>query len=62
MWLLSRRLNGGREQCVYGLHTASIRNDAVVQIQSTGPFEINCVNPADDPRKKMDAGRMGRKP
>lgn len=44
------------------LHAASTRNGAVVQIQSTGPFEINYVNPADDPRKKMDAGRMGRKP
>jgi hypothetical protein len=34
------------------LHEASTRNGVVVQIQSTGPFEINYVNPADDPRKQ----------
>lgn len=40
------------------LHEASTRSGAVVQIQSTGPFEINYVNPADDPRKQ--AGRTSK--
>jgi len=44
------------------LHEASTRNGAIVQIQSTGPFEINYVNPADDPRKQKDAGKMDKKP
>ena len=33
------------------LHEASTRNGAVLQVQAMGPFEINYVNPADDPRK-----------
>ena len=33
-------------------HEASTRGGAVVEIHSTGPFEINYVNPADDPRKQ----------
>ena len=37
------------------LHAASTRNGAVVQIQSKGPFQINYVNPADDPRKQAKA-------
>ena len=37
------------------LHVASTRNGAVVQIQSKGPFQINYVNPADDPRKQPTA-------
>jgi hypothetical protein len=44
------------------LHEASTRNGVVVQIQSTGPFEINYVNPADDPRKQKDAGKAAKKP
>jgi quercetin dioxygenase-like cupin family protein len=34
------------------LHEAKTRGGAVVEIHSTGPFEINYVNPADDPRKQ----------
>lgn len=34
------------------LHEVTTRNGAVVQVQSTGPFQINYDNPADDPRKK----------
>lgn len=34
------------------LHEASTRNGAVLQIQSTGPFEVHYANPADDPRKQ----------
>jgi quercetin dioxygenase-like cupin family protein len=44
------------------LHEASTRNGVVVQIQSTGPFEINYVNPADDPRKQKDAAKPAKKP
>ena len=36
-------------------HEASTRGGAVVEIHSTGPFEINYVNPADDPRKQPKA-------
>ena len=31
-------------------HYAWSKTESVVQIHSTGPFEINYVNPADDPR------------
>ena len=31
-------------------HFAKIKTDAIVQIDSEGPFQINYVNPADDPR------------
>jgi len=31
-------------------HFVSITSDSVVQIDSEGPFQINYVNPADDPR------------
>lgn len=31
-------------------HMASSKGGAVVQIQSTGPFEINYIDPKDDPR------------
>ncbi len=34
------------------LHEARTRNGAVLQIQSTGPFEIHYVDPKDDPRKQ----------
>jgi quercetin dioxygenase-like cupin family protein len=32
-------------------HYAWAKGETVVQISGTGPFEINYVNPADDPRK-----------
>ena len=32
-------------------HYAFVTGDTVVQITSMGPFAINYVNPADDPRK-----------
>ena len=43
------------------LHEASTRNGVTVQIQSTGPFEIHYVNPADDPRKQMGADKKAGK-
>jgi quercetin dioxygenase-like cupin family protein len=33
-------------------HFASADDDTVVQLNSTGPWTLNYVNPADDPRKK----------
>ena len=36
-------------------HEASSKGGAVVQVQSTGPFQINYVDPKDDPRKPMPA-------
>lgn len=33
-------------------HYAASKGDAVVQVHGIGPFAINYVNPADDPRKK----------
>ena len=36
-------------------HMASSKGGAVVQIQSTGPFEINYIDPKDDPRKRAPA-------
>lgn len=35
-------------------HEASTRGGAVVQVQSTGPFQITYVDPKDDPRGAMD--------
>lgn len=34
------------------VHFARTRQPTVVQLSSTGPWTINYVNPADDPRKK----------
>ena len=34
------------------LHEASTRNGAVIQINSSGPFEINYADPKDDPRNR----------
>jgi quercetin dioxygenase-like cupin family protein len=34
-------------------HFAFATSDSVVQINSTGPFAINYVNPADDPSKSQ---------
>jgi quercetin dioxygenase-like cupin family protein len=38
-------------------HFARATEDTVVQLNSDGPWEINYVNPADDPRKAGSAGR-----
>lgn len=37
-------------------HEASSKSGAVVQVQSTGPFQINYIDPKNDPRKQMPAG------
>ena len=34
-------------------HVASTQAGAIVQVDSTGPFEINYVDPKDDPRNRM---------
>lgn len=36
-------------------HEATVQDDAVVQINAIGPFEITYVDPADDPRKAAPA-------
>jgi quercetin dioxygenase-like cupin family protein len=45
-------------------HEASSKGGAVVQVQSTGPFEITYVDTQDDPRKaaeyKAKAGKTGK--
>jgi len=33
-------------------HFAFAKTEAIIQVHGNGPFEINYVNPADDPRKK----------
>jgi hypothetical protein len=33
-------------------HFAWAKGETIVQVHGTGPFEINYVNAADDPRKK----------
>ena len=33
-------------------HYARAKGETIVQVYGTGPFELNYVNPADDPRKK----------
>lgn len=33
-------------------HYAHVQDETVVQLSSTGPWTINYVNPADDPRRK----------
>jgi hypothetical protein len=33
-------------------HFAMAKGEAIIQVHGVGPFEINYVNPADDPRKK----------
>jgi hypothetical protein len=35
-------------------HFGMTRGETILQLHGTGPFEINYVNPADDPRKKGD--------
>jgi quercetin dioxygenase-like cupin family protein len=35
-------------------HFAVIKGETVIQVHGTGPFELNYVSPADDPRKKAD--------
>jgi len=32
-------------------HFAAARGDTVIQLHGMGPFQINWVNPADDPNK-----------
>ena len=38
-------------------HYAVISQDAVVQINGTGPFDLNYVNPAEDPRKQVGSSQ-----
>jgi len=35
-------------------HFAIAQGETIVQVHSTGPFDITYVNPADDPRKKEE--------
>ncbi len=45
-------------------HEASSKDGAVVQVQAIGPFEINYIDPKDDPRndaaQKAKAGKTGK--
>lgn len=35
-----------------GRHYATVKGETIVQIHGTGPFDVNYINPADDPSKK----------
>ena len=35
-----------------GRHYAQAKGETIVQIHGTGPFDVNYINPADDPSKK----------
>jgi hypothetical protein len=37
-------------------HWGWMEGDTVVQVHGTGPFALNYVNPADDPRNAAPAG------
>jgi hypothetical protein len=36
-------------------HFAQSRTPTIVQVHGTGPFQVNFVNPSDDPRRKSAA-------
>ena len=38
-------------------HYAKANGETVVQIHGVGPWQVNYVNPADDPRNKKDDGK-----
>ena len=40
-------------------HAASTEGGAVLQIEGMGPFELNYVDPKDDPRKRTPAAAAG---
>jgi quercetin dioxygenase-like cupin family protein len=35
-------------------HFAMAKGETIIQVHGMGPFDVNYVNPADDPRKKED--------
>jgi quercetin dioxygenase-like cupin family protein len=38
-------------------HAAMAKDEVVLQLQGTGPFDIHYLNPADDPQKKAEAAK-----
>jgi quercetin dioxygenase-like cupin family protein len=42
-------------------HYAMAKGETVVQVHGVGPWSVNYVNPADDPGKKADAKKDGKK-
>jgi uncharacterized protein DUF4437 len=46
---------GGYSRMPKGMrHFVQAKGETILQIHGIGPFELNYVNPADDPRKKSD--------